>query len=771
MRPALAPTLETEASRSGVSSDQDDSRSSSTDSPLPADNEESDFFHGANDSQSSIGVNNFQDMHVEDRCWPPVNRLPNEILISIFAKLGTPADLFSCMLVSKRWTRNAVDLLWHRPACTNWKSHSTICQTLETPKPFFNYRDFIKRLNLAALADRISDGSVTSLYVCTRIERLTLTNCRGLTDAGIIGLVENNTNLLALDVSNDRNITDQSIYTIAEHCKRLQGLNISGCDGVSNDSMEVLARSCKYIKRLKLNDCTQIRDPAVLAFAENCPNILEIDLNQCGHVGNGAVTALMAKGTCLRELRLAFCSLVDDHAFTSLPASQMFDHLRILDLTCCVRLTDSGVKKIIDAAPRLRNLVLAKCRLITNSSLVDIARLGKNLHYLHLGHCANITDDGVKTLVTHCNRIRYIDLGCCINLTDESVKRLAVLPKLKRIGLVKCNSITDESIYTLAEIATRPRVRRDANGLFIGGEYYTSNLERIHLSYCVNLTLKSIYKLLRACPRLSHLSLTGVPAFQGDEFGTFCREAPPEFTNHQRNVFCVFSGQQVSNFRTYLEDSDQFKDLRESVEPRRRARQAPDQVHAATASALPTAFEETYDDEMGDDNDDFEGIYPTNMLPNAQPNNGFVGNGFQGHGNLPSMAHSLPTLPGIDALPWDLPNSLAVDGTGLHPGGFAAQQYTQGLQSHQGSFAAQSSTQGHQFRPSPLPTLASLIGNQGAYGNSSMSAFGVPQASVAGSATTGPRQASTASAATATEASTAQMHQQADADEPPNMTG
>ena len=221
----------------------------------------------------------------------------------------------------------------------------------------------------------------------------------------------------------------------------------------------------------------------------------------------------------------------------------MFDHLRILDLTCCTRLTDSGVKKIIDAAPRLRNLVLAKCRLITNSSLVDIARLGKNLHYLHLGHCANITDEGVKTLVTHCNRIRYIDLGCCTNLTDESVKRLAVLPKLKRIGLVKCNSITDESIYTLAEIATRPRVRRDANGLFIGGEYYTSNLERIHLSYCVNLTLKvcdpssayqpltntmqSILKLLHACPRLSHLSLTGVPAFQGDEFAPFCREAPP----------------------------------------------------------------------------------------------------------------------------------------------------------------------------------------------------------------------------------------------------
>ncbi|KAM3438246.1 hypothetical protein NHJ13734_004261 [Beauveria thailandica] len=758
MRSAVPTPFGTEAPRSGVSSDQEDSRSSSSDSPVPADNEESDFFLGANDSQSSIGVVNFQDMHVEDRCWPPVNRVPNEILIGIFAKLGTPADLFSCLLVSKRWTRNAVDLLWHRPACTSWKSHQTICQTLEAPKPFFNYRDFIKRLNLAALAERISDGSVTPLYVCTRIERLTLTNCRGLTDAGIIGLVENNTNLLALDVSNDRNITHQSIYTIAEHCKRLQGLNISGCDGVSNDSLEVLAKSCKYIKRLKLNDCTQIRDNAVLAFADNCPNILEIDLNQCGHVGNGAVTALMAKGTCLRELRLAFCSLVDDNAFLSLPPTQMFDHLRILDLTCCTRLTDVGVKKIVDVAPRLRNLVLAKCRLITDHALNYIAKLGKNLHYLHLGHCANITDEGVKTLVTHCNRIRYIDLGCCTNLTDESVKRLAVLPKLKRIGLVKCNSITDESIYTLAEIATRPRVRRDANGLFIGGEYYTSNLERIHLSYCVNLTLKSILKLLNSCPRLSHLSLTGVPAFQGEEFTPFCREAPPEFTHHQRNVFCVFSGNQVSRFRDYLNTARQYEDLRESLAPRRhtRARQVPSQLHPATASALPTAFEESFDDEMGDDNDDFEGIYPNDLLPNAPPNSGFPNASFQGNGNLPSMAHSLPILPGIDPLPWHLPSSLAVNGTGLYPGHYTATQQS-------------AHTQGQQSQQTPSAALSSLIGNPPPYG--SMTALGLSQASMAGSAPSGSRQASTASAATATGASTAQMHHQEHAEEQDNMTG
>lgn len=227
-----------------------------------------------------------------------------------------------------------------------------------------------------------------------------------------------------------------------------------------------------------------------MAFAQNCPNILEIDLQQCHFIQNEPITALISKGQSLRELRLSGCEMIDDSAFLSLPMNKTYDHLRILDLTSCSRLTDAAVQKIIDAAPRLRNLVLAKCRNITDVAVHAISRLGKNLHYLHLGHCGQITDEAVKRLVSQCNRIRYIDLGCCTLLTDDSVMRLASLPKLKRIGLVKCSSITDESVFALARANHRIRPRRDAQGNVVSDEYYTSSLERVHLSYCTNLTLK-----------------------------------------------------------------------------------------------------------------------------------------------------------------------------------------------------------------------------------------------------------------------------------------
>ncbi|KAI1174401.1 hypothetical protein F4777DRAFT_383885 [Nemania sp. FL0916] len=644
------------------SRDSRDSRSSSsTNSPIPADNEESDFFLANNDSQSSLGVvPNLQDMQVSDQeCLPTVAALPSEILISIFSRISDPKELLHCMLTCKRWARNVVEILWHRPSCTTWEKHAAICATLSLEQPFFTYTDFIKRLNLAALADRVNDGSVTPLAVCTRVERLTLTNCHGLTDVGLTPLVRSSQHLLALDISGDRHITETSIVAIAETCRKLQGLNVSGCNSISNESLIQLAKSCRFIKRLKLNDCNQVNDAAVLAFANNCPNILEIDLHQCTNVGNEPVTALLANEQSLRELRLAGCELLDDSAFLALPLNKVYENLRILDLTSCSRLTDRAVEKIIEVAPRLRNLVLAKCSSITDVAVHAISRLQKNLHYVHLGHCRHITDDAVKRLVRSCNRIRYIDLGCCTNLTDESVTLLAGLPKLKRIGLVKCANITDKSMYALATANDhRSQYRNPAGNA--GPDSRAASLERVHLSYCTNLTLGSIIKLLNCCPKLTHLSLTGVPAFLRDDLDKFCREAPADFTDHQRAVFCVFSGTGVIDLRHHFKVKPEFREYQQGG---RQTHRQPQQRAGVVVNNHPDpgpipdteGFEDgdgLEDDDMGDGSDvvDFNADL-TNLAHNPVPPPPPHHNGGlppQTNGPGPADAPVQPTAPQVE---------------------------------------------------------------------------------------------------------------------------
>lgn len=97
-----------------------------------------------------------------------------------------------------------------------------------------------------------------------------------------------------------------------------------------------------------------------------------------------------------------------------------------------------------------------------------------------------------------------------------------------------------------------------------------------------------------------------------------------EFTQHQRDVFCVFSGTMVSKFRDFLNTSPQFEDMwdngwnRPAVFGSRRA------VAASQPTAPPG---DGVDDEMVDDENDFEGLDGSEMVVDAQAQNPVNGNG------------------------------------------------------------------------------------------------------------------------------------------------
>lgn len=209
----------------------------------------------ANDSQSSLGVS-MQDMELdtadfEEQCRrSPICKLPPELLITIFSKLSTPQDVKTCMLVSRGWARNSVDLLWHRPSTGTWRNLLNVIGSARKKDGFFPYHDLIKRLNLSALGDQISDGTLQPISGCKRIERLTLTNCTKLTDLSIEGLITGNRSLLALDVSGLDFLTDRSMFAVADSCNKLQGLNVTNCKRVTDASLIAIAEKCRRVKRV-----------------------------------------------------------------------------------------------------------------------------------------------------------------------------------------------------------------------------------------------------------------------------------------------------------------------------------------------------------------------------------------------------------------------------------------------------------------------------------------------------------------------------------------
>jgi len=211
----------------------------------------------ANDSQSSLGVS-MQEMELdaadfEEQCrLSPISKLPPELLIAIFSKLSSPADIKTCMLVSRAWARNSVDILWHRPSTGDWRKLLNVISSARKKDSFFPYHELIKRLNLSALGDQISDGTLHPIIGCKRIERLTLTNCTKLTDLSVEALIVGNRSLLALDISGVDFITDRSLFAVAESCCKLQGLNITNCKRVTDASLIAIAEKCRRVKRVSM---------------------------------------------------------------------------------------------------------------------------------------------------------------------------------------------------------------------------------------------------------------------------------------------------------------------------------------------------------------------------------------------------------------------------------------------------------------------------------------------------------------------------------------
>lgn len=122
-------------------------------------------------------------------------------------------------------------------------------------------------------------------------------------------------------------------------------------------------------------------------------------------------------------------------------------------------------------------------------------------------------------------------------------------------------------------------------------------------------------------------------AFLRDELLAFCREAPPEFNEHQRDVFCVFSGTGVARLRDFLNEQ--------------KAHQA---AAAAAGSQTPSVADDSdlIDVDIDDNNPDSDGSntpvvnvnvhgnYPhgsTPIIPGPSSALGFQGHAQTNHGH------------------------------------------------------------------------------------------------------------------------------------------
>jgi hypothetical protein len=153
----------------------------------------------------------------------------------------------------------------------------------------------------------ISDHTMQSIEVhCKGLQSLSLNNCRGVTDTGLITISNQCTGLQSLDLCDCNLIIDASIISISNHCTGLQSVNLCGCDNITDASIISISIHCTRLQSLSLFFCNQITDASIIIISENCTGLKELFVSYIA-ITDSSLIAIAKNCTGLKYLTAYDC--------------------------------------------------------------------------------------------------------------------------------------------------------------------------------------------------------------------------------------------------------------------------------------------------------------------------------------------------------------------------------------------------------------------------------------------------------------------------------
>ncbi|XLR08957.1 hypothetical protein S83_036895 [Arachis hypogaea] len=148
--------------------------------------------------------------------------------------------------------------------------------------------------------------------LCPQIQHVDLTGLYGITDAGLLPLLENcEAGLVKVNLTGCWNLTDSIVSALAKlHGGTLELLNLDGCWKITDASLVAIADNCLLLNDLDVSKCA-ITDAGVSILSHATQLSLQIlSLSGCSDVSNKSVPFLKKLGQTLLGLNLQHCSSI-----------------------------------------------------------------------------------------------------------------------------------------------------------------------------------------------------------------------------------------------------------------------------------------------------------------------------------------------------------------------------------------------------------------------------------------------------------------------------
>eukprot|EP00759_Apiculatamorpha_spiralis_P011059 PhF_6_TR18535/c0_g1_i1/m.27066 len=204
-----------------------------------------------------------------------------------------------------------------------------------------------------SIACDVMDPFLTSLIMTTSttLQKLDVTACQTLSDAGIRGL-ETISTLEDLVLSNT-GVSDVSLLSVS---KSLRKLDVSACCKITNEGIRGF-ENIPYLEELNFRQ-TKISDVTHLS---GCKALRKLNVMNCKKLTNEGIRGLEAIPT-LEDLNISLTTISD---VTHLASSRA---LKTLGASYCQKLNEEGIRGL-ESIPTLTHLYLHKTSMATTKYL------------------------------------------------------------------------------------------------------------------------------------------------------------------------------------------------------------------------------------------------------------------------------------------------------------------------------------------------------------------------------------------------------------------
>ncbi|XP_048335768.1 uncharacterized protein LOC107423875 isoform X2 [Ziziphus jujuba] len=139
-------------------------------------------------------------------------------------------------------------------------------------------------------------------------------------------------------------------------------------------------------------------------------------------------------------------------------SSNSMPKLTTLSLTGACRLSDVGLDALVSSAPHLRSINLSQCSFLTSSSINSLANsLGSKLRELYLDDCQSIVPMLTLPALKRLKQLEVLSLAGIESVCDDFITHFIRDhgTNMKKLVLTGCVNLTDSSLKAIAETCSQ----------------------------------------------------------------------------------------------------------------------------------------------------------------------------------------------------------------------------------------------------------------------------------------------------------------------------